>query len=172
MDKRYLIKMATTEDIDDLVRMRFSLQEHMSKNNPFLWELSPKRLSEQPEFYRKMMSNEDIKLLVIYDTETKTNVGMTFGWKLTNDQFMPNKSGRIEDMWVDPAHRRKGLCTSLLLKLIQFFSSAGISSLTLEYVEGNHEAEKTWAKFGFHSVLKTVNASLKDVEERCKHSET
>jgi ribosomal protein S18 acetylase RimI-like enzyme len=172
MDKRYIVKIATTEDIDDLVRMRFSLQEHMSRNNPFLWELSPKRLSEQPEFYRKMMSNEDIRLLVIYDEESEKNIGMAFGWKLTNDQFIPNNSGRIEDMWIDPAHRRKGLCKSLLSDLVQFFAAAGVASLTLQYVEGNHEAEHTWTKLGFHSVLRTANASLAEVEEKCALSET
>ena len=115
MGKRYLIKIATTEDIDDLVRMRFLLQEHMSKSNPFMWELSPKRLSEQPEFYRKMMLNEDIRILVIYDKETEANVGMAFGWKLTNYQFIPDKSGRIEDMWVDPAHREKGFVQKAII---------------------------------------------------------
>jgi ribosomal protein S18 acetylase RimI-like enzyme len=172
MDKRYVVKIATTKDIDDLVRMRFSLQEHMSKTTPFLWKLSPKRLSEQVEFYRKMMSNEDIRLLVIYDEESKKNIGMAFGWKLTNDQFIPNKSGRIEDMWIDPAHRRKGLCKSLLSELVQFFSAAGVASLTLQYVEGNHEAEHIWTKLGFHIVLRTANASLAEVEEKCALSET
>ena len=87
------------------------------------------------------MSNEDIRLLVIYDKKTEKNIGMAFGWKLTNDQFIPNKTGRIEDMWIDPAHRRKGLCKSLLSDLVQFFAAAGVASLTLQYVEGNHETE-------------------------------
>ena len=78
---------------------------------------------------------------------------------------MPSKSGRIDDIGIDPEHRRKGLCTSLVSHLVEFFASAGISSLMLEYVEGNQEAEQTWTKFGFHSVLKTANAALAAVEE-------
>ena len=170
MGKRYLIKIATTEDIDDLVRMRFLLQEHMSKSNPFMWELSPKRLSEQPEFYRKMMLNEDIRILVIYDKETEANVGMAFGWKLTNYQFIPDKSGRIEDMWVDSAHRKKGLCKRLLSDFVRFFKEDGVTDLTIQYVEGNHEAEHAWKKLGFQTVLRTANANLIDVEELCKSS--
>jgi ribosomal protein S18 acetylase RimI-like enzyme len=170
MSKKYLIKIATVEDIDGLVRMRLSLQNHLSKSNPSIWELSPKGLSAQPEFYRKMLSNEDIGFLVVYDKETDENVGMAFGWKLTNDQFIPNKSGRIEDMWVDPAHRKKGLCKRLLSDLVQFFKGDGITNVTLQYVEGNHEAEQTWKKLGFQTVLRTANTKLKDVEELCKRS--
>jgi ribosomal protein S18 acetylase RimI-like enzyme len=170
MGKKYLIKIATIEDIDDLVRMRLSLQEHLSKSNPFIWELSPKRLSDQPEFYRKMISNEDIRLLVIYDKETNANVGMAFGWKIANDQFIPKESGRIEDMWIDPAHRKKGLCKRLLSDLVQFFKENGVANLTLQYVEGNHEAKHTWKKLGFQTILRTANAELKDVEEVCKCS--
>jgi ribosomal protein S18 acetylase RimI-like enzyme len=127
-------------------------------------------MSEQPEFYRKMMLNEDIRLLVIYDKETEANVGMAFGWKLTNDQFIPDKSGRIEDMWVDPAHRKKGLCKRLLSDLVRFFKEDGVTDLTIQYVEGNHEAEHTWEKLGFQTVLRTANANLIDVEELCKCS--
>ncbi len=167
MDSRYLLKVATSEDLGEIVRMRFSLQEHLARSNPVLWKLSPKRSSELSEFYRRLMSNEDIRVLVIYDTETMSTVAMGLGRKLTHDEFVPSKSGRIDDIWVDPEHRRKGLCTCLISHLVKFFASAGISSLTLEYVEGNHEAEQTWTKFGFHSVLKIANAPLPAVEEKC-----
>jgi len=170
MDRRYVIKVVTGEDIDGVVRMRLSLQEHLSRRNSDLWKLSPKRASELSEFYRKMMSNKGIRMLVIHDAETKSNVGMGLGRIQTHDEFVPSKSGRIDDIWIDPAHRRKGLCTSLVSHLVEFFTSSGISSLTLEYVEGNHEAEQTWTRFSFRSVLKTANAALSAVEEKCKRS--
>jgi ribosomal protein S18 acetylase RimI-like enzyme len=172
MDNRYQIREAAEEDMKDMVRMRLSLKKHMSRRNPFLWELSRKRIDEQPGFYRKMMKNENIKLLVVYDSEANTNVGMGFGWKQNHDDFIPDRSGRIEDIWIEPEHRRKGLCTKLILQLIDFFNSDGINSLVLEYGSGNIEAEHVWAQLGFHDVLKTANADISDVKERCEKIES
>jgi GNAT superfamily N-acetyltransferase len=148
-----------------------SLQEHLIRSNPALWRLSPKRASELTDIYRKMITNERIRLLVVYDTETKTNVGMAFGCKLIHEEFVPNQSGKIDDMWIDPDHRRKGLCTGLLSHLVEYFAAAGINSLTLDYVDGNYLAEQTWPRFGFQSVLKTANATLSEVENRSRRSE-
>ncbi len=90
---------------------------------------------------------------------------MGFGWKLTHDEFIQNKSGRIEDIWVHPEHRRKGMCKTLLSDLVQLFATDGIT-LTLQYVYGNLEAEQICTRLGFHTVLKTANASFAEVEDR------
>jgi hypothetical protein len=61
------------------LRMHASLQDHVSQANPFLWKLTAKRMTEQPEYCRKMLSNKDIIVLVVHDSETETNVGVGLG---------------------------------------------------------------------------------------------
>ena len=65
---------------------------------------------------------------------------------------------------------KKGLCKRLLSDLVRFFKEDGVTDLTIQYVEGNHEAEHTWKKLGFQNVLRTANANLIDVEELCNSS--
>lgn len=167
MDSRYQINKAKSEDINDLVAMRLSLQKHLDSRNQNLWELSPERLSEYPEIYRKMMSNKDVSILVIYDTEKEINVGMGIGTLITHNEFKPNSSGRIDDIWIDPDHRRKGLCKRLILELAKFFRENGIMAVSLQYVMGNTEAEHVWPRLGFDSVIKIANANLEDIFEKC-----
>jgi ribosomal protein S18 acetylase RimI-like enzyme len=149
------------------LRMHASLQDHVSQANPFLWKLTAKRMTEQPEYCRKMLSNKDIIVLVVHDSETETNVGVGVGWKQTHEYQIPRVSGKFEDIWVDPEHRRKGLCKRLVSHLTDFFASVGVDSLEVQYVEGNYEAEQTWAALGFHTALKTAYGGLAEVEQKC-----
>ena len=69
MTDKYQIRETNEQDIKELVRMRLELQTHMSKNNPYLWQISQKKISGLPDFYRKMIKDENAKLFVIQDTE-------------------------------------------------------------------------------------------------------
>jgi len=93
---------------------------------------------------------------------------MGLGTLQMHDEYVPSNSGKIDDIWVEPRYRRKGLLKNLLLDLIEFFKSKGIESLTLNYVEGNHEAEVVWKKLGFKTVIKIAVADLSEVENICK----
>ena len=72
MTNKYHIREANEEDIKKLVLMRLELQKHMSENNPHLWEISAKKISEQPDFYRGMIIDQNAKLLVIQETENQS----------------------------------------------------------------------------------------------------
>ena len=168
MDSGYQIRDAIHEDVDKLVKMRLSLQNHMSENNSFLWQMSQKLISEQPDFYRDMIKDKDAKLIVIQDKKTESIIGMGLGRKVKHDEFIPNKSGRIDGVWIDPAYRKHGFCKRLVSELLEFFGEDGIDSLVLEYSDGNQEAENVWKKLGFKDLLNTAAAKISIVKENCK----
>ena len=160
----HLIRTAGIEDIPDIVKIRVLLQGHMEARNPALWALSRKHADERPAFYRKMIEDPDAKLIVIEDENSRTIIGMALGRKMRHDEYVPEKSGRIDDVWIDPAHRRKGLCTALVTKLIEFFAEDNIEALVLDYAHGNTEAEAVWSKLGFQVVIKTAVADISKIK--------
>jgi hypothetical protein len=64
------------------------------------------------------------------------------------------------------AYRHRGLCRTLIAKLLDFFEREQVEVLVLEYVIGNAEAEGVWKQFGFQPVLTVANAKLHEVKKR------
>ncbi len=70
MPDKYQIREAREEDVEELVRMRLDLQKHMSQNNPYIFQLSQKRISRLSEFYLHKIGDRNSKLLVIEDNRS------------------------------------------------------------------------------------------------------
>jgi ribosomal protein S18 acetylase RimI-like enzyme len=166
IDNRYKIKIAKEKDIPDLTRMLFDLRSHMFRNNGCLWQYTSQRKSDQPIFYQKMIANPDILLLTVFDSISNSNIGLGFGWIIKNEQYEIGKYGQIGDVWIDPNHRRKGLCKKLISKLINFFDASEIESISLDYAHGNREAEQVWSNLGFKKALITSRANLADIKDK------
>jgi len=165
MMNRYRVRDATLEDVDEIARMRLSLQNHLHNSNPHLWRLSQKKISEMAEFYREKIEELDSELVVIEDIENGNLVGFGLGMISEHNEFIPERSGRIDDIWVEPPHRRKGLCKKTVSKLLHFFKAKDIESLVLNYVEGNVEAQAVWRRLGFRTVLRTATATPTEVNQ-------
>ena len=164
MNDHFSIQKATLGDIDHVVRMRLSLQQHMRKNNSHLWQISKKKISSLPTFYRTALNDLNSHLLIVQEDESKSIVGMALGRICIHDEYVPNKSGRIDDVWIEPNYRRKGLGTKLVLELLDFFKLNDVVAIILEYTKGNVEAEAIWERFGFEPVLTIATANLSNLE--------
>ena len=73
------------------------------------------------------------------------------------------KSGKLDDIWVEPNYRKKGLCKKIFSELVKFFKAKGIEMMVLNFVNGNLEAEAVWNRLGFQSVLTTATAKRNEV---------
>lgn len=172
MNDHFSIQIATLNDIDNIVRMRLSLQQHMSKNNSHLWRMSEKKVSSLPTFYRSVIEHENSRLLIVQNDESINIVGMAIGRICVHDEYVPNKSGKIDDVWIEPNYRRKRLGTKLVSELLEFFKLNHVVAIILEYAKGNIEAEAIWERFGFEPVLTIATASLSDLEIISKEQKT
>lgn len=55
----------------------------------------------------------------------------------------------LESIWVDPAHRRRGVFRALLHKLIALARHRGVSEVVLWVLEDNHPARRAYEAVGF-----------------------
>ena len=162
------IRRATQADIESLVEMRLRLQRHMEASNSRLWGISETKISAMPEFYRVGINDPNALLLVVQGHESEDLAGMGLGRICRHGEYVPSASGRIDDIWIEPALRRKGVGTRLVTELLKFFRLRGIEALVLDYAEGNVEAEAMWRRFGFAPVLITATTALTDAEAECQ----
>lgn len=164
MNNHYLIRSATEKDIDTIVAMRLRLQEHMSAINLNLWKMSEKSIAGLPKFYRSALEDQHCHLVIAEERESGNILGMGLGRIHEHDEHVPNESGKIDDIWIEPNYREKGLCKKLFSELVKFFKTKGIEMMVLNFVNGNLEAEAVWKHLGFQPILTTATAKLADVE--------
>jgi GNAT superfamily N-acetyltransferase len=91
---------------------------------------------------------------------------MAVGAVCRHEEFTPGRSGHLDDVWVAPEHRGRGLTTRMLRGLLEFFRDAGVEVLSLNYVRGNAEAEAVWTRLGFTPVIVTAVTTLDETARR------
>ncbi len=157
------IREATQVDVEDLERMRLALQAHLAKANPHLMALNAQRRATLKDFYRNLIDDPQARVLVAHEPLGTQRIGMAVGRIIPHEEFEPTVWGHIDDVWVEPEYRHRGICRILMARLLEFFERARIEVLVLDYVIGNTEAERTWGRFGFQPVLTVANAKLTEV---------
>ena len=163
MSNDFLIRCATAKDIKSIVAMRLRLQEHILTTNTNLWQMSEKSIAALPTFYRSALEDQQCHLVVVEGKESGIIIGMGLGRIHEHDEHVPNESGKIDDIWVEPDYRNKGICMMILYELKMFFESKGIGIAVLNFVNGNLEAETVWKRFGFQPILTTATAKLDEI---------
>jgi ribosomal protein S18 acetylase RimI-like enzyme len=168
----YQVRVATQAEADDLVRMRLALQAHLARANRHLLALSAQRVAALTNFYLDTLEDPKAQVLVAYDPGAEQVTGMAVGRILRQEEFNPPDWGRIDDVWVEPEYRRRGVCGAMMAQLLEFFARAKIEVLVLEYAVGNREAEQVWSRLGFQPVLTLANAGFEEVKRRLRGSAT
>lgn len=159
----WTIREAIQADVEDLEQMRLALQAHFAKVNPHLVTLSAQRIATLKDFYRNLTDDPQARALVAHEPSGTRRIGMAVGRIVRHEEFEPAAWGHIDDVWVEPAYRHRGICRALMARLVEFFERARIEVLVLDYAIGNTEAEGTWQRFGFQPVLTVANAKLTEV---------
>ena len=57
-------------------------------------------------------------------------------------------------------HRQHGICSKMLLDLLNRLRAKGIKHITLNYVVNNTEAERTWRALGFTPIITSCVAKI------------
>ena len=162
----YEICSATSEDVDELSRMRVALQEHLHKSNASLFAMSEAATSSLSSQYLSYLKDPDVQVVVTRKEQSRLLCGMAVGRVIIREDTDPGRFGRIDDVWVDQEYRRKGICRRMVNQLLQHFEERSVQSIVLEYIVGNRESETIWHQFGFCPVITTAVANLSMVRER------
>lgn len=160
---RYELRLATADDVGELVRMQIALQESTVDVGTYMLRLGRESIIQLHDYYRSQVADEQTRVLVARDGQTTQAVGMGTGRIWMHAGYVPTRSGELIDIWVEPDHRRCGIATRIITRLLQFFHVNRIEFLAVNYVEGNEVAETLWRKLGFSPVLTTATAGRAEV---------
>lgn len=156
----YIIRKATKDDVPVLVRMRLMLQLHMETANERILKHNETWKMELPHFYCDLLDNSNSLGLLAFDNEKGQAVGMTIGQLIEDRDLEVQRYVKINDVWVEEDYRRKGVCSLIVNKLMEFYKERGINTFTLNYVMNNLEAESTWKALGFETIIRSCVATI------------
>jgi ribosomal-protein-alanine N-acetyltransferase len=94
------------------------------------------------EMYLAELNNAGVSYFYLARTEAGEVVGFCSFWRVLNELH-------INNLAVLPVHRRGGIGTALLLKVLADGATLGASRATLEVRRSNDAAQKLYEKFGF-----------------------
>jgi GNAT superfamily N-acetyltransferase len=61
----------------------------------------------------------------------------------------------LEELYVEPASRQRGVGTALLQAALETAAAAGAVAVDLEVIQGHERAERLYARFGFQRLPRT-----------------
>ncbi len=148
----FKVREATEKDIAILVEFQIKLGLHVSGAEQ---QTLSRQARRQLESYLRGYISDEEKYMVVACTDRDRVIGMgnikiwhtPSLWQET--EHLDAKSGFIDDLWVVPDYRNRGVMNQMLVALVGFAEDHGIEELILEYSLNNREAAMVWEKLGF-----------------------
>lgn len=159
-----LVRNAISSDLEKLVELRLSLQQHAEKSNPLIWRITKEGKALLRQNLEKAL--RDSNSCVVVAEMGGEVVGFAHGQVLHRTDYLPESIGVISTIYVIKSFRRRGVGSRMVEKLCQFFIEEKVEQVTLRYIVGNVEAEGFWSKLGLEPVITTVSIRLEELEER------
>lgn len=163
------VREAREDDIPVLIGFLVSLALHVSGEKR--QKLSRKAKNRLRTLLQEYIDDTE-KFMVVACTAEDEVVGMG-NIQIWHDpnlwegaEQVTMKSGFIDDLWVEPAHRNQGIMARILNELIGFAETHDIDELVLEYAITNKEAAAVWRNLGFTPTGVRAAASTDTVRQK------
>ena len=163
--RSYTIRRAKTSDLADLKRMRIALQDLLAGRDPRVWRLSQELTDTLEDFYARIMEKDENRIFVAAPLAGRP-VGMLLVRVIDNPNMDPRPFGRIDDAWVDPDWRERGVMTSLTRAAARFLADRRVSLVMLDWANNNPPSGTCWQKLGFEPLMTMGFASPNDILSR------
>lgn len=123
-------RLATTDDIDLLINLRIEFLNEISGNHEQETENELRRALE--EYFDRGVVDGSYVCWLAFDHDVIAGVGAMAIWSKPGNYKCPNgKVGYVMNMYTPPAHRRQGICSELLRKLIATARERDITMLEM-----------------------------------------
>lgn len=143
----YTIRKATIDDYEKLKRIKL-----LSKKEELKYSETLKPLSKSKEYYEEYLQLDLTKpdRALFIAEENKKIVGIILGkfFKPLRISKYPKK-GHISNLYVDKAHRKKGIAEKLVLEVIKWLKENRVRHSSLEIHIDNIAAQNLYRKLGF-----------------------
>lgn len=143
-----ILREATEQDLEELVRLGYLLAKHEQKANNLL-KVNAETKENSKNHYKKELKNKDAKFFVA-ENENKI-IGYIYGYiKKSPEHMIKHKYlGHLEAIFVEKSVRSKKIGKELTNKLIGWFKSKRISLIELGVYAENKESVEVWHNLGF-----------------------
>jgi ribosomal protein S18 acetylase RimI-like enzyme len=160
-----MIRRASRADSEALAILRRKLQHVLEQESPSLWAMTEARKDALVEFYAQCTVDPTVQVLVAEaaDPDASRIVGTAIG-RLEAGRDVA-RYGSIEDVWVEPEHRGRGICRALVLQLTEFFQDHGVQKLSVGFAHGG-TAAGLWQRLGFTPTVVIANGDVDTLRTR------
>jgi len=153
----YTCRPALPGDLDRLLELYLALQDHLEAASPDLWRMAPAaRQRLRGQLAARLPARESCTLVAEHGQQGV--VAMILGRIVTNNHYLPARTGSIDQLYVHPAHRRQGIGSQLVAGLCRFFLDHGVEDVALRTVAGNEHAAAFWSALDFTPRILTLGA--------------
>jgi ribosomal protein S18 acetylase RimI-like enzyme len=161
----YSVRQARPEEMTQLAAMRGRLGRHLKQHDPQIWELSADEMAHQAERYAEVAASGKGRVLVAVDGKDCA-VGMIIVRLLENPRIEPGRFGRVDDAWVEPRHRRRGLMRRLIAAAADYCEQSGFDRVMLDWSVKNVASARCWRGIGFRPLVVVGMAGTADLRKR------
>lgn len=158
------IRKAEASEIDEIVRMHLSLQEHLESSNSSIWKYTEDKKRSLKQQYIEHLVDEN-SLVLVADVDAKV-VGFLFAAVSSRTEYVPSIVGSLSSIYVRRNYRRRGIGSRLIRGACGFFSSKKAEHIYVRYILGNNEGEGFWEYLGFKPILVTAGTLTSKIEDR------
>jgi GNAT superfamily N-acetyltransferase len=165
MSNSYIIRPARAADLNQLEELLLALQDHVEGANTALWRMRP----EGREGMRAQIANRialAANTAVVAEHAADGVVAIVFGRVVANHRYEPPLAGLVDQLYVRPNHRRRGVASRLIAEICRFFAEQGVGDISLRYAVGNDEATRFWQALGFAPRIVISGAALETIQAR------
>lgn len=143
-----MIRIATIDDIDSLVKLRIKLLNETCNNiRNYDWDRYSQALKT---FYYDSISNK--KVIAFLAEESGNVIGISIICFYNIVPLLHNLDGKmalLTDMYTVPEYRNKGIGTKLLNDIMEYVKKSGYVKVTLNATESGR---KLYEKYGFKDI--------------------
>ncbi|MBU3153610.1 GNAT family N-acetyltransferase [Clostridium estertheticum] len=143
-----LIRMATIDDIDSLVKLRILLLKEANKNiENYDWNKYSEVLKKF--YYGSLQNRKTIAFLAVIDGDVVA-ISMICLYNITPSLYnLDGKMALLTDMYTTLQYRNKGYGMSLLNDIMEYVKNMGYGKVSLNATESGR---KLYEKYGFKDV--------------------
>lgn len=176
MTSKVTISPATVDDLRHVVELLLHLDAHVAGVSRDVLELTTNGRAALASHVRSLIENPyKLLLLARHPRAGVIDMGSIALWKQEELWENPERQGQwygvIDDVWVDPGFRRRGINRLIVAELAAFARAHQVEALQLEYSASNREAAAAWKRLGFRRVGIRAASTVTEVQHRLDANE-
>ncbi len=149
--KDFIIRPALPSDLDALVGVWWQLSSEHAERDGFFWGLhSEREVKEDYRAYKSSLLQDPDHFHLVAERDGKI-IGFIHGWVMKRPGIMrTDKTGRVDELVVEAAHRGKGAGRDLLETLETAFRGMGLECMDLMVDFDNEKALALYRSAGLY----------------------